>query len=560
MPAKHLVIGLDGADLGVVRELGSQALPTLYALMKRGAYAPLRSIAPAATLPNWLTFLTGLDPAAHGVFDFTTRHGYDLRFTAGQAREASTLFARLDQLGKRVACISFPGTWPPEKLARGAFISGWDSPVAFESDRSFIWPSALHDAIATRFGTLRFDDVDEFHADAPGWHDQLPSRLVERIECKAELGSWLIDREDWDLFAIYFGESDTAAHHLWSLHDEHSPRRPAGYRGPNDGLRRVYAALDAAIEMLIDRAGEDVELTLLSDHGFGGSSDKVLYLNRVLEEAGLLAFRKRGGRARVFERAKQLALRRLSPSMRARVFKLGGTRLAGLVEAQTRFGAIEMSQTRAFSEELNYFPSVWLNVAGREPEGIVPKSVMTAVRREVQAALLALRDPYSGEPVVRSATPREELYDGPFIERAPDLILELNLDEGYSYNIMPSASAGTSEGAWRRLPENEILGRKGRSMPGSHRSQGLFIATGSSIAPVGEIDAAIADVAATLLARMNIVVPPELCGRVLWEAFTETAGVEAASEPSSLPKLAATPTPELEGAVAQRLRALGYID
>ncbi|MCZ7687613.1 MAG: alkaline phosphatase family protein [Sandaracinaceae bacterium] len=242
MSARALVIGLDGADVDVIAALGPARLPELHRLMARGAWARLESVKPFATLPNWTTFLTGVDPGRHGVFDFTTRRGYRVAFTAGTVREAPTVAARLDAMGLACACVGFPATWPPEPLERGVFVSGWDSPVAFEADRSFVWPSSLHDEILRRFGPLRFDDVDEFDADSPGWRARLPGALVDRVRAKTELASWLLDRRDWDLFAFYFGESDTAAHHLWASWDEASPRHPPKAsreerRGPAARLR-----------------------------------------------------------------------------------------------------------------------------------------------------------------------------------------------------------------------------------------------------------------------------------------------------------------------------------
>ena len=94
MTARHLVIGLDGADLDVVRALGRARLPALFAAMERGAFAHLESVQPPATLPNWTTFLTGTDPGVHGVFDFTTRRGYSVRFTAGTVRISRSTDAR----------------------------------------------------------------------------------------------------------------------------------------------------------------------------------------------------------------------------------------------------------------------------------------------------------------------------------------------------------------------------------------------------------------------------------------------------------------------------------
>lgn len=567
MPARALVLGLDGADPDVVLELGEARLPTLHRLMREGAWARLESVQPPATLPNWTTFLTGVDPGRHGVFDFTTRAGYDVRFTAGTVREAPTLFARLDRLGLRCACVGFPATWPPEPLAHGVFISGWDAPVAFEGDASFVWPRELHAELGQRFGPLVFDDVDEFGVDRPGWYAALPDALARRVQQKTELARYLLAGRDWDVFAIYFGESDTAAHHLWAHHDPGSPRHPGALASGagGGGLAEVYGALDAAVGALLEASGEDIELTIVSDHGSGGSSDAVLHLNRALAEADLLRFREESRsatRARLealaLGRMKDLALTRLPPRLKERLFRAADARLPSWLESRTRFGAIDFSRTLAFSDELNYFPGVSLNQVGREPRGFVPPRLRERTLRRVTEALRALRDPWTHEPVVEEVWRREELFEGPFVDRAPDLLLRLALrrdtpgSRGYSWNLRPSAGPGP---VFARLPAAEHLGRKGRSLPGSHRERGLFVATGPRVEPVGEIDARIADASATLLARLDVAVPPEASGRVLWEALREGGG-----EPRPLPEAEALRARGDEAAVEARLRALGYVD
>jgi len=556
--ARHLVLGLDGADVDVIHAIGRARLPTLFALMDRGAWARLESVQPPATLPNWTTFLTGTDPGVHGVFDFTTRQGYRVRFTAGTVREAPTVAARLDRLGLACACIGFPATWPPERLEHGVFVSGWDAPVAFEADRSFVWPPSLHDRIVERFGTPRFDDVDEFDADAPGWHERLPGALEDRVGRKADLAEWLLERRGWDLFAVYFGESDTASHHLWSLCDEGSPRHPRGTEH-GDGLARVYGALDAAVARLAEAAGSGVEITLVSDHGSGGSSDKVLYLNRALAEAGLLSFRDGGASGRAVAAAKDAALTRLPPPVRERLFRTAGATLPGLVESRARFGAIDFPRTVAFSDELNYFPAIHFNLRGREPRGTVDPADAPRVRRDVEQALAELRDPWTGAPVVAAVHAREELFEGPHVGRAPDLLLDLHLDGGYSYSLLPTGLAPAGTGPWRRLAPDEHLGRKGRSLPGSHRPRGLYVAAGPRVGAVGEVDAAIADATATLLARMDVAVPHDAAGRVLWEALEEDA---ARGPVRALPdaEVRRDRTRGGEGRVERRLRALGYVD
>jgi len=564
--ARHLLIGLDGAGLDIVRALGRHQLPALHACMDRGVHAALRSVVPPATLPNWTTLLTGANPGQHGVFDFTLRTGYRVQFTAGSVRELPTLIKRLDERGMRCASLFFPGTFPPERLQHGLYVSGWDAPVAFEADASFVWPRPLYGEIVERFGPERFDDVDQFATDTPGWHSQLADSLCKRIERRVELARWLLGREHFDLFAIYFGESDTAAHHLWSLHDPHSPRRPARVSPEEQaGFARVYRALDAAVAQLLESAGgANVELSVVSDHGSGGASDKVLYLNRALEAAGLLAFRGRPWVAESFGRMRDMALTHLPPAMRERLFRGFGALLPGLVESRTRFAAIDMPRTRVFSDELNYFPALHYNLRGREPEGIVAPEARGQLRAEVERVLYALRDPETGAPVVRRVHAREELFHGAHVERAPDLLLELALDAGYSYNVMPTPSAPAGCGVFRRLSEAEYLGRKGRSLPGSHRDHGLFIAAGPSVKALGEIEAAMADVSATLLARMQVTQPEGLDGRVLHAALEAGYGThaqlqldtDAAASNGRAHATSSTNTARVE----ERLRRLGYIE
>ena len=133
-----------------------------------------------------------------------------------------------------------------------------------------------------------------------------------------------------------------------------------------------------------------------------------------------------------------------------------------------------MRKTLVFSDELNYFPALHLNLRGREPHGQLGRSERGRVVDTLEGALYALRDPWSGKPVVRRLIAREELFEGPWVKRAPDYIVELNLDRTgageYSYNLMPSLGPGPK---MRRLGQRELLGKKGRSLPGAHRSHGF---------------------------------------------------------------------------------------
>src|SRR5262249_61463514 len=112
----------------------------------------------------------------------------------------------------------------------------------------------------------------------------------------------------------------------------------------------------------------------------------------------------------------------------------------------------------ACSEELDYRPSVWLNLRGREPEGTVDPAGYELTRERVAAALTDWQDD-AGRRVVRRVWRREEVYRGPFVEQTPDLLLELALVDGYSPSCLRSAGPGA---AVRRLEPPPHGGGKAR--------------------------------------------------------------------------------------------------
>jgi len=514
-----LLIGLDGVGLDIVLRWKAD-LPHLSALLEAGTSAPLESTLPYATLPAWTTALTGVGPGRHGVFDFTRREGYRVKFVGGTVRRMPTVFARLARSGRRVAALGFPGTFPPEELPGGLSVSGWDSPVAATAGPEFVRPRSRHGDLVRLFGgPLVFDDADEFDG-GPGWHEALGPHLERRIGRRADLYEDLIRKDGpWDVFACYFGETDTAAHHLWALSDPASPRRPA-IQPARDPLLGVYRAADEAVGRLAS-ACEDVDVVVCSDHGAGGASDRVVYLNRLLAEAGLLRLRRS---ARLASRAKDAALRLLPPRVRERAFRLGGNVLASRLESQVRFGGIDWSKTVAFSEELNYAPSVCLNLRGREPQGKVDPADRSRVLRDVVSAL---------GPLVAEAHPREAIYDGPETIHAPDLVLDLAREGDYSVNLLPSSTAPDGPSSRRMQPE-EHLGRKARAPSGSHRRHGILVARGKGMAAGARIEAGVADVAAILHEWTGVSPDLALDGR--------------------------TPDRDADqAALASRLRALGYV-
>lgn len=545
---KLLIIGIDGAGPDLVGRFAAQgAMPNTARLIARGAFGPLASTVPPTTFPAWTSFLTGAPPSHHGLPDFTIRHGYRVRFAGARDRALPTVFSHLERHGLATGAAWFPATYPPEPLS-GFSIAGWDSPVTSGGDASFVLPGGLGRELGERFGGahLAFDAFDEFRGDPAGDVAGRVRALVRATRARAEIAAWLLRRRPVDVAAFYFGAADTAAHHFWAFHDPGSPRAPAAPpAGGATSLAEVYGAIDGAVGLLAGAAGDGAAIVVLSDHGSRGSSDVAVHLNRALAQAGLLAFS--GRTPALAGAARSSAVSALPRGLRRRLFRLAGGVAPAAIESALRFSGIDWGRTRAFSEELSYAPSVWLNQLGREPRGVVPHRERAAVAREVAAALGAVRLD-DGRPLVDRVIRREEIHRGPHRRLFPDLTVELRGIDGYAPVCLPSPGPGP---ALRRLAAGELLGRKGRSMPGCHAPEGILIAAVPGAAQPDVRGAAIEGVAPLVCSLLGVP-PAPWFARPAEGAREGGAGLARRSGGAY--------SPAEERVVAARLRGLGYLE
>jgi len=540
--ARLLVVGLDGATWDVV-DAAPERVPTLAALARGGVRARLRSTTPPMTLPAWSSILTGVNPGRHGILDFTRRMPgqYRLELLNASYRRVPALHELLSARGRRVASLLVPGTWPPRPVD-GVVIAGFDSPVATTTAAAHCRPRALHRELVRRFGPLHFADLLEGATGTPGWHRRAQASLVREIGRKEAVCRWLLDRERWDCFMVVFGESDTAAHHLWAFHDPRSPRHVPGWP---DALLDVYARLDGALARL---AADADQVCVVSDHGFGPAGTLALYLNRFLEAHGWLRFHPGGPPGGQGLRKAALAL-----PVGALVRNVPD-RLLSAVETRVRWGGIDFARTRAWSDEMNYTATVHLNLRGRDPAGTIADAdaAVTALTR------LFLDWRVDGAPVVERVRRRDEVCRGPAAEGAPDLVLELALHQGASPVVLPSAGvpAGTT---WRRLSPEEHLGAKGAGMNGAHRPDGLLVLHGPPWAPGREVRASVEDVLPALLAGLGEPVPDWVEGRVPPGALRAEGPLERDATPCPPPPRIRPTAPLAAASVADRLSRLGYL-
>ena len=546
-----LVLGLDGADWDVVRPLANAGgLPNLAAWLRDGGAAPLPSTTPPMSFPAWSSFATGLAPGRHGIFDFTQKQqgAYRIRFVNAADRAGEPFWTRASRAGRRVLCLGVPATFPPDRVD-GLLVPGFDAPVSTGSEAAAASDPALYSRVAARVGPWMVPDLDEA-ARADGWHERAVATLLSRIERKTAFALEALRQlreagRDPELMVVVFAESDTVAHHYWRDHDAASPRHdPAASDTRKGALAAIYEQLDAAAGALRAAFGEDAPCFVVSDHGQGGASRRVVHVNRRLADCGLLARSTHGSLDTVARRARDLALHVLPPRVAQKAFRRLRSSAARL-ESAARFGGMAWRRTAAFSEEVNTQPGVWINLAGREAAGSVARADYERVRRDVIDALLEwkLDAAAGGGSVVARALPREQLYDGPFATRAPDVVLELGHERGYLHSLVATPWDRPAIGALRALADDELAGGRGRGMNGTHRRTGIWLATN----PRGERPVSIVQVAGIVLRGLAIE-PDSACDSACDAAH---GGHPVTPLPYSA---------EEEARVAARLRALGYLE
>jgi predicted AlkP superfamily phosphohydrolase/phosphomutase len=540
-----LIVGWDGACFELTdRFVAAGRMPVLAELLSRSKRWRVESTLPAVTFPAWTSFLTAAAPDHHGITDFTIpREGeYGVRFANSTHRRLPTILARMSAAGLRTGMYGVPATYPPER--KGVFeICGFDTPLGASAAAVATHPPELAAALRLRHGRLGIEGLAQGRID-DGWHARACRQLVADVEARTAIALDLVRRHTLDVFVVHFMEPDTVAHHFWQFDDPASPRRSDGPRG---AIADVYAALDRSLGKLLDAAGANADVLLLSDHGSAGASDRVLFWNRWLADRGWLRF-EGGAAASVALGLKRAALALLPANVRARAFAAAGP-VAGRLESRARFAGIDWSATRLYSDEVPYLPSLRLNLAGREAKGTVEPKDRDRVLDEVTAELLDARDPFDGGRVVENVRRREEVFDGPFASRYPDLLLELRRPGGYAYGAGSSAAGSARE--WiRRLRADEATGAKGSSTSGVHSPWGMALLAGPAArGAAGEKGTCtLADLGVTALALAGVNI----------EAF-DASGRRTRADGAS----AADPAVDYSAAqasdVERRLRALGYL-
>lgn len=244
--------------------------------------------------------------------------------------------------------------------------------------------------------------------------------LHQCVEADAEREKMFFDaleKVKHGLCVCVFDGTDRVQHMFWRYID---PKHPAhtgqGERQRRDAIDKLYERMDQLVGRTIKACQrDDTLLMVISDHGFN-SFQRGVDLNVWLEENGYL---------------------KLKPDGRGKKY------LAG----------VDWSQTRAFCLGL---AGIWLNVKGREAQGIVDAKTADQLRDEICEKLGQMTDPQNGASAVHRAYNAHKIYKGPYSTQAPDIIV------GYQKNYRVSWEAAIGQ------PTDQIFHDNNKAWSGDH--------------------------------------------------------------------------------------------
>jgi predicted AlkP superfamily phosphohydrolase/phosphomutase len=569
MPApnfKVLILGLDGATFTLMLPwIREGHLPTLGRLLEQGAHSDLQSTIPPITPCAWSSFMTGKNPGKHGLFDFIepVAEGQGFRFTNATSRQSETLWGCLSRHGRKVGVLNVPMTYPPEPV-NGYLISGLDTP----DERSpFLHPQGLREELATNKIEYRIDIQHLGNMRTDRQRDERLHELSEVETLRTRALHYLKERYPSDFTMLVYTATDQVQHHFWHYMDpSHDKYDAQGAERYKNAIRDVYIHVDQQIDSVLKTMGEDTVVIIMSDHGFGPTSNVRLRLNQALEAEGLLAFQREGSSGRKFRAlagwADGLLRSTLSNSAKRRIASLF-PRLRVWFETLDE-AKIDWDHTKAYTNEAyRSCPSVWINrrYQNGQSNGHTD-GAYEEIARDAEALLRKLVDPKTGRPVVSKVFRTRDLYTGPFVAKAPDLIPSWWDD---AFLLEQSAPGGGLAGAVERST-SPVTG--GVEFAGSHRLEGVFmIAGGPARRSHAFAGARIIDVAPTVLYLMGLPIPADMDGQPLLEALDPTFVGERLPEyeegqaPGATPPAGETVFTDEEAAlISERLQSMGYIE
>jgi predicted AlkP superfamily phosphohydrolase/phosphomutase len=462
-------------------------------------------------------------------------------------RKKDPFWRLLSAKGKRVTIINVPISYPADPI-NGFMLAGMDTPGL--SSHGFAHPLELRDELG-RQGIGYIIDVPNLGHLSRKHPDQLPIEVKKMVEARSRTILYLMEKP-WDAFMAVFVATDRVQHYYWPKGEfslEKNEWAP---------IRETYQLIDSFLGEVLTRMDKDTTLLLVSDHGFGSMLGANRLLNHLFAKLGILYFRQGPNRlqGRLLKTLLLFGRRYIPYRLQyplARTFR--GLHIQAVSE--NMFAGIDWSRTQAFASP--HGGQVFINLKGRQPEGIVSPEDYHSLRKKIQGILQELIDPTNGIHLIKDVHLREDVFRGPYSDPAGDLVVEWNIEAIGNDLGSPSLENQVSVSLSKDL-------RFFQGWTGTHRPFGIFLAYGPQIKKGETISTATQyDITPTLLYLQGHPIPNDMDGKVLTDIFAEdhlNRRPIQYSEPQDIQWK--TTAGELDAEetrmIEERLRGLGYIE
>lgn len=474
-----VVVGLDGAGFQLLGDwFEDGTLPTLSALRERGRWAKLRSSYPPVTCPAWRCYSTGLNPGKLGVFWWEVFDRERREFTVPTAESFTVpdLWDHLGRAGFESAVVNMSTTHPPRPIDGWLVTNGG-------GDGAYTAPETLREELEREVG---YRPTPPHPISTLREHPEHIDDMIEFIDTRFDAARYLRETYDPDFLHLTLFLTNGIQHYFWD----------------DDVLRRLWTRVDANLGEFIE--GEE-NVLVMSDHG-SNRIETVFNINSWLEERGYLVTKSSAtdylhrvgiDREAVVELVDSLGLasvvKRYTPAWVLRTSARALPDGDGSVQSAVKHRKIDWTRSRAVASGQG---PVYVLADGPRREQL---------KSELKQELAAVTAP-DGSPVAREVLDAEAVYEGPYVEDGPDLIVDM-ADHVHIPGVVGADTTFVEPEAWKWKCEN-------------HRD-GLFIAAGPDVAAGGQLSTlpTLYDLAPTILHWFDCPVPTALDGAVLDELF-----------------------------------------
>lgn len=465
--ARVVFLGICAGDRDLIFEWArAGALPALAAALDRGLVGLTNNVPLFYVQSVWPSFFTGVRPDKHGVHSWQQlRSGTYEQYRAytPDLLQRPPFWDFLSRAGRRCAVLDVPHTLPSRTI-NGIQLVEWGAHDANHGFRTS--PPELAQEVVARFGVhpqRGLCDATRTPAQLRRFADEL---LVGATK-KAEMTRYFLDQGGWDFFAQVFTETHCVGHQCWHLHDPGHPRHdPAAVAIAGDPVRDVYVGVDRAIGEILRGIDEDTLVIIYAGHGFGPKYAGQYALTEILVRLGYAA-------------PLQPAIDGKDDALPRRVLSWGWRNTPDAVRRLIRPHAppraaprepplrreLDPAASRCFVIPNNNYGGIRINLAGREPAGIVtPGGEYETFCADLTRDLLELANLADGKPLVRRVIRTAGEYASDLTTHFPDLLIEWAAETEVSGVVSPRIG--------------EIRRGYDYCRTGDHRPGGFFIATG----------------------------------------------------------------------------------